>query len=98
MSYQLGKRDPESMAQALGQAARNKAALAETSHTSLGYSGGTPVPPSSDRYAGDAIAGNLGVMGEFAQALRTPEGMANAQAFEELYYNGPFSPLPPPIV
>ena len=98
MGYQLGRRDPESLAQMLGQAASNKRALAETSHTSLGYSGGSPVAPEDPRMAGDVIAGNLGVMGEFAQALRTPEGMANVQAFEELLYNGPFSPLPPPIM
>lgn len=98
MAYALGKRDPAAIQQALGQAATNKAALAETSHAGLGYSGGSPVAPEDPRMAGDVIAGNLGVMGEFAQALRTPEGMANVQAFEELLYNGPFSPLPPPIM
>lgn len=98
MTYQLGKRSPEAMTQALGQAQRNKEALAETSHTSLGYSGGTPVPPSSREFAGDIIGGNLGVMGEFATALRSPDGQANLQAFTELLYNGPFSPLPPPIM
>lgn len=98
MSYALGKRDPAAIQKALGQAAINKEALSETSHAGLNYSGGSPVKPEDMRYAGNSLAANLGVMGEFAQALRTPEGMQNVQAFEELLYNGPFSPLPPPIM
>lgn len=98
MSYKISQRDPESLAKALGQASANKNALAETTHGSLGYSAGSPTTAAEGRMAGDAIAGNLGLNGEFANALRDPEGQANVQAFSELLYNGPFSPLPPPIM
>ena len=98
MSFRLSQRDPENLAKALGQASANKNALAETSHGSLGYSNGSPTTAASGRMAGDAIADNLGLNGDFANALRDPEGQANVQAFSELLYNGPFSPLPPPIM
>ena len=98
MSYQLGKRDPQAIAQALAQAVANKEALAETTHASMGYANGSPVGTSDPQFAGNAIAGHLGINGEFAVALRSPQGQANVMAFEEQLYNGPFSLLPPPIM
>ena len=98
MSFRISQRDPENLAKALGQANVNKNALAETTHASLGYASGSPMSSTPSRYAGDLIAGNLGINGEFAAALRDPGGQKNLQAFTELLYNGPFSPLPPPIM
>lgn len=98
MSYKIGHNDPENLRKALGQAQANKNALAETTHASLGYSNGAPTGAIPDRMAGDIIGGNLGVNGEFASAIRDPDGAKNLTAFVELLYNGPFSPLPPPIM
>ena len=98
MSFHLGNRDPENLSRSLQQANANKNALAETTHGSMGYSGGSPVSHTDGRMAGDIIAGNTGINGEFAQASRDPIGQQNLQAFVELLYNGPFSPLPPPIM
>ena len=98
MAFHLGHKGQEGIAAALGQAATNKQALSETSHASLGYSGGSPVQPASERYAGDIIGGHLGLSGDFAEAIRDPQGAENLTAFTQLLYNGPFSPLPPPIM
>lgn len=98
MSFKLGHSDPDNMFKSLGQAAANKNALAETTHASMGYSAGSPIKAVSERMAGDIIGGNLGVNGEFASAIRDPQGAQNLQDFQKLLYNGPFSPLPPPIV
>lgn len=98
MAFKLGNKGLESIAASLGQAAANKNALSETDHGSLGYSGGSPVKSSDERYAGDVIGGHLGLSGDFAEAIRDPLGAQNLQAFTELLYNGPFSPLPPPIM
>ena len=98
MAFHLGNRDPENLARSLGQANANKNALAETTHASMGYSGGSPVKHTDERMAGNVIDGYLGMNGEFAAAIRDPQGADNLQAFTELLYNGPFSPLPPPIM
>jgi hypothetical protein len=98
MSFHLGSRDPESLRQSLAQASSNKTDLAETTHGSLGYSSGSPVMPTDERMAGDIIGGHLGTNGDFANAIRDPLGAQNLQAFTQLLYNGPFSPLPPPIM
>ena len=98
MAYHLGASKPEDLAKALGQALDQKNALAETTHASMGYSGGSPTKAKDERMAGNILGGHLGLNGEFANAIRDPQGMANLEAFEELLYNGPFSPLPPPIV
>ena len=98
MSFKLGHSDPGNLSKALGQASANKHALAETTHASLGYSGGAPTQAVPERMAGDIISGNLGTTGEFATAIGDPQGSANLTKFVELLYNGPFSPLPPPIM
>ena len=98
MSFKLGHHDLGNLRKALGQAAANKNALAETTHASLGYSGGSPIQSAPERMAGDVISGNLGVSGEFATAITDPQGAQNLTKFVELLYNGPFSPLPPPIM
>lgn len=98
MAFHLGNRDQEKLSRSLGQANANKNALAETTHASMGYSGGSPVQHVDERMAGNAIDGYLGLNGEFANAIRDPQGGANLQAYTELLYNGPFSPLPPPIM
>jgi hypothetical protein len=98
MAFHLGNRDQENLSRSLGQANANKNALAETTHASMGYSGGSPVRHIDDRMAGDAIGGYLGMNGEFATAIRDPQGADNLQAYVELLYNGPFSPLPPPVM
>lgn len=98
MSFALGQRDPLALQRALGQANSNKEALSETSDVAMGYVGGSPTKPTGDRFAGDLIAGQLGINGEFATQMRDPVGQQNVQAFTELLYNGPFSPLPPPVM
>ena len=98
MAFHLGQRDQENMSRSLGQAAANKNALAETTHASLGYSGGSPVKQGDERFAGDIAKSLGGVNGEFGMAIQDPQGAANLEAFVELLYNGPFSPLPPPIM
>ena len=98
MAFHLGNRDQENLSRSLGQANANKNALAETTHGSLGYSGGSPVVHGDERMAGDIIGGHLGLSGDFAEAIRDPQGAENLTAFTELLYNGPFSPLPPPIM
>ena len=98
MAFHLGNRNQENLSRALGQANANKNALAETTHGSMGYSGGSPQQHVDERYAGDVIDGHLGLNGEFAAAIRDPQGADNLQAYVELLYNGPFSPLPPPVM
>ena len=98
MAFHLGDKGLESISTSLGQAAANKNALAETTHGSLGYSGGSTIKAGDERMAGDIIGGHLGMNGDFAEAIRDPLGAENLQAFTNLLYNGPFSPLPPPIM
>jgi len=98
MAFHLGNRDQENLARALGQANANKNALAETTHASMGYSGGSPQMHLDERLAGNAIDGYLGLNGEFANAIRDPQGAGNLGMYIQLLYNGPFSPLPPPVM
>lgn len=100
MAFHLGHHDPGNLSKALGQAAANKNALAETTHSSLGYSSGSPEEPAGirERMAGDIIGSNLGSNGDFAVAVTDPTGAENLNRFVQLLYNGPFSPLPPPIM
>lgn len=91
MSYRLGDRSNSEISQALANRQMSKRALEEKAANNLTYAGGSPVNQPAERYAGGLLSG------EYASMIANPEEAGALRQWMDLYFNGPFSPLPPPV-
>jgi len=76
-------------------AIEDKRAREENIAGDLGFERGSPVKRPSERFAGDLIAGNLGLNGPFGSLVNNqddPESQKRIGSWAQYWANGPFGP------
>lgn len=94
MAYRIPE-DAEAQRQILDDAIADKTARQEKALGGIAFERGAPVKRSSERFAGDLIAGNLGLNGQFGAQVNNqddPESQGRIGTWAQYWANGPFGP------
>lgn len=91
MAYRIPE-DAQAQGRIFDLAIRSKQDQEENIAGGLGFEGGSPVKRPSGRFAGDLIAGNLGMNGQFGAMIQDPAAQAAVSQWAQYFANGPYGP------
>jgi hypothetical protein len=84
--------DADTQGRIFDLAIRSKQDQEENIAGGLGFEAGSPVKRPSGRFAGDLLAGNLGVNGQFGAMIKDPDAEAVVGEWAQYFANGPYGP------
>jgi hypothetical protein len=84
--------DADTQGRIFDLAIRSKQDQEENIAGGLGFEAGSPVKRPSGRFAGDLIAGSLGMNGQFGSMIQEPDGQAAVGQWAQYFSNGPYGP------